>query len=113
LGLVAIRFPNPFAVYLHDTPSRNLFATPNRFYSSGCVRVENAMALTELLFTDASEEMRERFSTIRASGKTRNLNVPQTVAILMLYWTAQADRQGVIQYRPDVYNQDDKLLELL
>ena len=113
LGLVAIRFPNPFAVYLHDTPNRHLFATPGRFYSSGCVRVEHAMELTELFFSDASQQVLSTFSAVRASGKTRNLNVPRPVDILMLYWTAEANDEGAIRYRPDIYVEDERLLRLL
>ena len=113
LGLVAIRFPNPFSVYLHDTPNRHLFATPSRFYSSGCVRVENAMALTELFFSDASDQVLNTFSAVRESGKTRNINVPRAVDILMLYWTAEADNLGALHYRSDIYKQDEYLLRLL
>ena len=113
LGLVAIRFANPFAVYLHDTPSQRLFATDRRFYSSGCVRVEGAMGVTELLFSAASEAVKAEFAAILASGKTRNLKVPEPVALVMAYWTAEGDGEGGVSYRPDVYNLDDALLQLL
>lgn len=113
LGQVAIRFSNPFAVYLHDTPAAGLFESQNRFYSSGCVRVEDAMTLTRMLFRHASPELKQHLETVRASGESQNVHLPRGVHILMAYWTAEADAAGQITYRPDVYNSDDQLLALL
>lgn len=109
LGLVALRFPNPFAVYLHDTPNQGLFDTHDRFYSSGCVRVRNAMGLTELLFDRSGPEEKEAFQQILASGKTRHVDLPVPVALVMAYWTAEANGEGEIVYRPDVYGLDNAL----
>ncbi|MFL1483561.1 murein L,D-transpeptidase [Marinobacter sp. LN3S78] len=113
LGEVAIRFPNPFAVYLHDTPSRWLFDTPDRFYSSGCVRVENAVQLSERLFREASESTRRQLSNARSSGKTRNLSLPARIPLVMAYWTAEADPDGLVRYRPDTYEEDRLVVDLL
>lgn len=113
LGRVVIRFSNPFAVYLHDTPAAGLFNRTSRFYSSGCVRVEDAMSLTERLFRDASPTLRQEFELARASGESHNVHLPRGVYILMAYWTAEADSTGRITYRPDVYGSDRPLLALL
>ncbi|WP_165495742.1 L,D-transpeptidase family protein [Marinobacter halodurans] len=113
LGRVAIRFSNPYAVYLHDTPAAGLFSSPNRFYSSGCVRVQGAMTLTRLLFRDASPERQREFDNALASGESHNVPLPHGVYILMAYWTAEADASGQITYRPDVYGSDRPLLALL
>ena len=113
LGEVAIRFANPFAVYLHDTPSRWLFDTPDRFYSSGCVRVENAMELTDQLFRPAPEPVRRQLATLRDSGDTRNLSLPDRLPLVMAYWTAEADPAGGIRFRQDTYGEDRLVVDLL
>ncbi|GAB3474846.1 L,D-transpeptidase family protein [Azotobacter salinestris] len=113
LGRIAIRFPNPFAVYLHDTPSQHLFAKETRTLSSGCVRVERAMQLTDLLLEGANPAERQRFEEILASGKTRNLNLPRPVPILLAYWTAQVDDGGQLTFRPDIYGYDAKIIAAL
>lgn len=113
LGEVVIRFPNPFAVYLHDTPSRWLFDTPDRFYSSGCVRVENAVHLSERLFREAPDSLRRRVTETRLSGKTRNISLPARVPLVMAYWTAEAGPDGRVRYRPDTYEEDRLVIDLL
>lgn len=113
LGRVAIRFPNPFSVYLHDTPSVRLFDTPNRFYSSGCVRVENAMDLTRALFQRADNKRKSEFDSVLQSGRTRNLSLPAPVPVVMAYWTARGDAEGRIRFREDMYAEDILLIDLL
>ncbi|WP_205624606.1 L,D-transpeptidase family protein [Marinobacter nanhaiticus] len=113
LGQVAIRFSNPFAVYLHDTPSAGLFESQSRFYSSGCVRVEDAMSLTRLLFRHAGPDLQQRLESAVASGESKNVHLSRGVYILMAYWTAEADASGRITYRPDVYGSDGQLLAFL
>ncbi|TWH71387.1 murein L,D-transpeptidase YcbB/YkuD [Azomonas agilis] len=107
LGQVAIRFPNPFAVYLHDTPSRHLFSRDTRALSSGCVRVEQALKLVDVLLTDPE---RDPVKQILGTGKTSQYRLDQPVPILIGYWTADVDSKGQIQYRADVYQKDPALL---
>ena len=113
LGRVAIRFANPFAVYLHDTPNQRLFETSSRFYSSGCVRVENAMTLTDLLFEGAAPAVISRVEGLKQSGVTANVHLPTPVPLLMVYWTAVVDPAGELKFRPDVYGRDTRLTTLL
>lgn len=113
LGVLAIRFPNPFSVYLHDTPSQQLFNKLPRVFSSGCVRVENVLQLLDHLLADASPAERERIAAIQASGKTKNVNLPHAVTILLAYWTAEADDAGRLQFRPDIYQHDAPILAAL
>lgn len=113
LGLVAIRFPNPFAVYLHDTPSQHLFASHQRTFSSGCVRVESALILADLLLAGASDDERRRIEMIRASGRTRNVNLPAPVPLVMDYWTVAVDGEGALAFRPDIYRRDPALVAAL
>jgi murein L,D-transpeptidase YcbB/YkuD len=113
LGEVVIRFPNPFSVYLHDTPSQRLFGTPERFYSSGCVRVENAVSLTDQLFDGGSEDLLWRLKQARHSGNTRNVSLPRGIPLIMAYWTAEADKDGRVIFRRDTYGEDEQIVDLL
>ena len=91
LGQVAIRFANPFSVYLHDTPSKPLFERAARAVSSGCVRVESALQLVDLLL-EADE--RDTVARLLQSGETHEYRLARQTPILMAYWTADADDSG-------------------
>lgn len=110
LGQVAIRFPNPFSVYLHDTPSQQLFAKGPRAFSSGCVRVEAVMQLVDLLLTPAE---RERVTSLLASGRTHEFRLSTPLPIILAYWTAEVDGAGQLLYAPDIYARDQALLAAL
>ncbi len=107
LGQVAIRFANPFSVYLHDTPSQRLFDDAQRTFSSGCVRVENALTLVDQLLSDTE---REALASRLASGQTQRFNLSRATPILMSYWTVEADASGQLAYRPDIYARDPALI---
>jgi murein L,D-transpeptidase YcbB/YkuD len=113
LGQVAIRFPNPFAVYLHDTPSRNLFAREQRTTSSGCVRVENALELVGLLSADGGGPDADTVASILASRRTRHVTLARPMPILIAYWTAAVGSDGRVTFRPDIYGLDPLLLQAL
>lgn len=113
LGLVVFRFPNPFTVFLHDTPSQSLFASHRRTYSSGCVRVEGAKQLADELFAGASQETHNAIIDALIKEQTRNIPLPASVPILMDYWTAEALEDGRLEFRPDVYQRDNKLMAAL
>jgi murein L,D-transpeptidase YcbB/YkuD len=113
LGQVAIRFPNPFSVYLHDTPSQHLFDKLPRVFSSGCVRVERVRGLLDHLLESATPAQRARFEEQLASGRTRDFNLPMAVPILLAYWTAEADPDGRLHFRPDMYHHDGRILAAL
>ena len=113
LGQVAIRFPNPHAVYLHDTPDKRLFERGQRAFSSGCIRVENPLELVELLFDDPERWSRPAIERLIASGRTRDVPLPRPVPILLLYWTVDVHADGRIAFKPDIYGRDAPLLQAL
>lgn len=113
LGRVAIRFPNPFSVYLHDTPSQHLFDKLPRVFSSGCVRVEQVRHLLDFLLDDATPAQRMRFEEQLASGRTRDFGLPRPMPILLAYWTAEVDSDGRLRFRPDMYQHDARILAAL
>ncbi len=110
LGRIVIRFPNPFSVYLHDTPSQALFSKGPRAFSSGCVRVESVFQLRDLLVTPAEKARTEE---LLATGRTTEFRLSNPVPILMTYWTAHADKNGKVVYSPDIYNRDPALISAL
>ena len=110
LGRMALRFPNPFSVYLHDTPSQALFEKSPRPFSSGCVRVEGVGRVLELLL---SEVERKQVDGLLASGNTVEYKLPRQVPIVMAYWTAEADELSQPLFRPDIYGHDAKLIAAL
>ncbi|WP_341520302.1 L,D-transpeptidase family protein [Pseudomonas sp. G.S.17] len=106
LGRIVIRFPNPYSVYLHDTPSQALFSKGPRAFSSGCVRVEQPLRLRDMLLSPAD---RERTEVLLTTGITHEFRLTKPVPILLTYWTAQVDSQGHLLYVPDVYGRDPAL----
>ncbi|MDW8066062.1 MAG: L,D-transpeptidase family protein [Aquificaceae bacterium] len=110
LGRIKFNFPNPFAVYLHDTPDKHLFRQAKRAFSSGCIRVERAKDLAlKLLGEDWSIERLE--STIK-KGETRNIALKESVPIYLLYFTA-FEEDGKLQFREDLYGYDTILLQAI
>lgn len=113
LGQVVIRFPNDYAIYLHDTPHRELFAKSVRATSSGCIRVENPLQLVELLFNDPVRWNSEGIQKQLANGKTQNIMLPVKVPVLLAYWTVDLSNEGRVSFKPDVYGYDSPVLQQL
>lgn len=111
LGRVAIRFANPFTVYLHDTPSQHLFGRATRTVSSGCVRVEEVQRLLDWLAPD--EATRQRIIAAQDSGKTRQVNLASPVPVLLAYLTVEVDADGRLRYRADSYGLDSNVQQAL
>ncbi len=109
LGRVKIMFPNKFSIYLHDTPSQELFQKTARGFSSGCIRVEHPVELVSYLL---GKDPRWSPGNIRASmesGVRQVVFLPEQMPIHILYWTAWADEEGRLHFRNDIYDRD-KLL---
>lgn len=113
LGQVAIRFPNPYAVYLHDTPSKSQFGKGMRAFSSGCIRVERPLELVELLFNDPQKWSREQIEAAIATGATRDVGLVTPVPILLAYYTVAVGGDGRILFKHDIYDRDREVLAAL
>lgn len=111
LGRMVFRFDNPFAVYLHDTPSQSLFARAVRNVSSGCVRVEQASELADYLFYTLDQQQRERIEQRMTSGRTHEIAVRNGPQVLLTYWTAEALEDGSLRFSPDPYSMDEPLAQ--
>lgn len=107
LGKVKFMFPNRFNIYLHDTPGRTLFARAQRDFSSGCIRVEKPLELTEALL--GPEWPRERIDAALATGREQTVMLPTPVPVHLLHWTTWVDDDGTLHVRPDLYGRNARL----
>jgi murein L,D-transpeptidase YcbB/YkuD len=108
LGRVKLMFPNPYLVYLHDTPSQALFEQADRAFSSGCVRVERALELAALVLNDPDTWSAQAIDAAVARGQLQNVTLKRKVPVLLTYWTAWVDPEGRTNFRRDLYGQDAK-----
>ncbi len=113
LGLVKIMFPNRYSVYLHDTPSKSLFDKDERTFSSGCIRVQKAFELAELVLADPVRWNSAAIADVVAAKATKTVNLATPVPVLILYWTAQPTTDGRVIFRNDVYGRDPPTLAAL
>jgi murein L,D-transpeptidase YcbB/YkuD len=112
LGRVKFMFPNEYDIYLHDTPSRELFAAEKRTFSSGCIRIQNPLDLAKLLLSDQGYDDAKINATL-ATGKTTQVNLTTPLPVLIVYWTTSVGGTGEIHYAPDVYDRDPPVLAAL
>jgi murein L,D-transpeptidase YcbB/YkuD len=106
LGHVKFLFPNPYDVYLHDTPADALFARRDRAFSHGCVRVEQPEALAKWVLKDSPEWQDEQIAEAMHSGEEQHVKLKQAIPVHIVYFTAWADDTGSVRLVPDVYGYD-------
>lgn len=112
LGAVKIDMPNPYSVYMHDTNQRNLFSDDYRFDSHGCARVDNVRDLAAwLLQEELAKWNRAAIDAAIATGQRQDVVLPRKVPVAWIYLTAWMTRDQTIQFRNDIYDQDEQLLE--
>ena len=109
LGRVKFMFPNKFSIYLHDTPSHNLFKKTKRTFSSGCIRIEKPIQLAAYLLQDHPKWNFEKLIAAVNSKKNKTILLSHPINIHILYWTAWVDNNGVINFRDDIYGRDRRL----
>jgi murein L,D-transpeptidase YcbB/YkuD len=109
LGYMKFMFPNGHDVYLHDTPSRNLFEKDARAFSHGCIRVDDIHGLAELLLGWD----RAKLDAAIATGRTQTVLLDKPLLVMLLYWTVQADDQGRVIFFPDIYGRDPAVIAAL
>lgn len=114
LGLVKFLLPNPYHVYLHDTPARALFGRARRDFSHGCIRLADAAALAELVLANQPGWERRRIDEAMTHGKD-NVRVPvePPIPVYLFYATAIVDVGGRIHFFEDIYGHDATLQRLL
>lgn len=110
LGQLKIDMPNPHAIYLHDTPAKALFNTPNRAYSHGCIRTERAIELgmtMALLGADVTQEQVVGFAT---SGQYTKVPMVRPFPVYITYFTMARDVNGMLRTFADIYGRDRAVL---
>lgn len=113
LGQVKFMFPNKYAVYVHDTPSRSLFNRQDRAFSHGCIRLEDKWGLLISLMDAPEEWNMDKINSILESGKTTTVSLKKQIDIYILYWTAGVDMDKNIFFERDVYHRDASVLKAL
>jgi L,D-transpeptidase YcbB len=105
LGRIKFLFPNAHDIYMHDTPTKKLFAEDVRAFSHGCVRVENPRELAEHVLGWE----RKRIDDMIAAGQNRDIDLSKHIPVHLNYFTAWPDASGKVTFYPDIYNRDSKL----
>jgi murein L,D-transpeptidase YcbB/YkuD len=108
LGHVKFLFPNPYDVYLHDTPADLLFARRGRAFSHGCVRVEQPEALAKWVLQDSPEWDDAKIVAAMHAGDEKHVKLKQEIPVHIVYFTVWADDAGTVRLDPDVYGYDAK-----
>jgi len=111
LGAVKIDMPNAYSVYMHDTNQRNLFSDDYRFDSHGCSRVDNVRDLAAWLLKDQPKWSRAAIDAAIATGERHDIPVTTKIPVAWIYLTAWMTRDQTVQFRNDIYGQDEQLLE--
>jgi murein L,D-transpeptidase YcbB/YkuD len=111
LGRVRFDLPNPFAVYLHDTPNRAPFAGANRALSHGCIRVQDPVGLAEAVIDEAAWSS-EAIETAIETGETTTITLTHPVSVYVLYLTAAANGDAIAYY-DDLYRRDERVIRAI
>lgn len=109
LGLVKFMFPNPYNVYLHDTPSKGLFQNEVRAYSHGCIRLQKPFDFAYALLAAQEDDPEGYFQSILRTGRETQVDLKEPVPVHLVYRTAFSDLRGQMSYRADVYGRDAKV----
>jgi murein L,D-transpeptidase YcbB/YkuD len=105
LGRFKFNMPSSDAIYLHDTPHHELFQKDSRALSSGCVRVNKALDLANMLLQDAGWD-NVRVSSTLEKGETKSVKVSREIPVRLYYLTAWIAENGQPQFRTDIYSYD-------
>lgn len=111
LGVVKFDLQNDHAIYLHDTPAKQLFDRNQRHFSHGCIRVENAPEFARMLAREAG--VLPEYREAQASGSESFVDLPQNIPVRLLYQTAFREPSGEVRFRTDPYGWDERIAEAL
>jgi len=106
MASMKINFPNPYSVYMHDTPEQSLFGQIERFDSSGCVRVQNVRDLGVWLLRNNPEWGRQHIEQVISTRENTIIKLQQPVPVFFVYVSAWSTADGAVQFRDDIYHLD-------
>ncbi len=110
LGRIKFHMSNPYTIFLHGTPTRGLFNKPIRAFSSGCVRVQNVEHLARILLDNGGQPVQKSLDFPLQTGDTRIARLAKPMPVFLVYFTSWVDNDGTVQFRPDSYKRNTKLM---
>lgn len=114
MGVVKFMFPNKYDIYIHDTPSRDLFNNSRRSYSHGCIRVNDPVKFAAFLLKNNPDWDTTSIKKVLFNQKETKVNLNKAIPIHLMYWTAYMDKQtALVNFREDLYKWDAQLYEAL
>jgi len=110
LGLVKFLFPNNYNIYFHDTPNRNLFSQSSRSLSHGCIRLGEPKKFAQyLLRQDSAVWSSNKIDSAMHLAKEKWVTLKKPVPVFLVYFTAWVDKNGILNFRKDIYGHDEKM----
>ena len=109
LGKMKFLFPNSYSIYLHDTPSKELFDRNKRDFSHGCIRVENPKKLAMYLLRNDKNWNQVNVDKVLQTNTETGIEIKPTIPVYITYFTAWVDVKGNLNFRNDIYNLDEEL----
>ncbi|MCS4436151.1 L,D-transpeptidase family protein [Aquiflexum gelatinilyticum] len=113
LGLVKFMFPNKNSVYIHDTPSRTLFAREDRALSHGCIRIQKPFEFAKILLSNQPSWTDEKITSAMHQSKEVTVNLDRKIPVALIYLTHWADSRGNLYFRNDIYDRDGEIYQAL
>lgn len=113
LGQIKFMFPNPYHVYLHDTPQKSLFSRTDRNLSHGCIRIEKPLDLAEYVLHLSPAWTPRKIRTAINKGATKSVGLPEPIPVYLVYFTAWVEEDSSIEFRNDIYGRDEALYQAL
>jgi len=113
LGKVKFMFPNPYNIYLHDTPSKSLFDNEVRAYSHGCIRLGDPFDFAYALLSMQSDDPKAEFARHLDTGRETTVPLVTPLPVHLVYFTAWPNAKGTMGYRRDVYGRDGRIFQAL
>ncbi len=113
LGKVKFMFPNANNIYLHDTPSKSLFANEVRAYSHGCIRLSDPFDFAYTLLAAQTSDPKGEFQSHLDTDRESNVSLSTKVPVHLVYFTAWPSPKGTMTYRRDIYGRDGRIFEAL
>jgi murein L,D-transpeptidase YcbB/YkuD len=113
LGGVKFLFPNSHNIYLHDTPTKSLFEEDKRAFSHGCIRLDEPIKLAKYLLKNDDKWNEQKIEDAMNAGIEKYVVLKKPLPVFITYLTCWVDTKGVLQFRDDVYELNEKLLKMI
>ncbi len=113
LGKVKFMFPNANNIYLHDTPTKSLFANEVRAYSHGCIRLNDPFDFAYTLLAAQTSDPKGEFQSHLDTDQESVVALDTKIPVHLVYFTAWPNAKGGMTYRRDVYGRDGRIFDSL